>query len=145
MTQEPFDEGTRVMITKALELAQLHLLDKGEFYPFGLTLDKEGDLAHFYVNEPEEGTPVGEVYDDMKRRVREKTANDPCKAAAIVSRILIPNDDTDERQTAVRVEVETETGPLHVFGLPYAVDEEKGVDFEDPIAHAQEKELFVAG
>jgi hypothetical protein len=145
MTQEPFDEGTREMITKSLELAQLYILDKGEFYPFGLTLGEDGDLAHFYVNDPEEGTPIGEVYDDVKRRVREKTSSDDCKAAAVISRIFIPAEGTGDRQTAVRVEVEAADGPLHVFGLPYVVDEEKGLDFDDPIAQAQDKELFAEG
>jgi hypothetical protein len=126
-----YSETTQFVISQALEIAKLHLLDKGEFLPFALIELADESIEHLYTPEPLPEDTAGSVYQKIEARLEKKTINEDCRTIVIVSNMRSVKDAKPVQ--FIRVELESYAEPAQTFGLPYELSEDD-ITFDEPAA-----------
>lgn len=109
------------LLNTGFSLALDKLVQQGEFYPFGVALTREGDIAVFTAQEcgspPNSDEFVGALRDALCNGAR--TGN--FKAAAIVADFAFERPSSSGERDAIRVSVESESGEAVTCYLPYTL------------------------
>jgi regulator of RNase E activity RraB len=106
-----------------------HFLEKsGEFYPFGLALRPDGEIAHVAAWDGKSEHPKSDdVLVLLYQALRQGVENGEYKAIAIVTDVTIRKTPNDPPRDAVRVQIEhPDAAPVACF-LPYSIENGKCV------------------
>lgn len=136
-TPEPVQDDLDALLDSALSAAE-HLLDKnGEFYPFAMTLDDEGDTALVAGLEDEDDHPSSQAVLELlyEALTQDREAR---RCVAFVALVL------GEEGDAVRVESEhRDGGPAPVVFLPYARKRlRRSIAFGDMVAEVGARRIW---
>lgn len=101
----------QAMLDAALPFAQEMVARRGEFFPYGYTMDHAGEIGALAVDTGDDHPPSQVVLDALVNSVR--PAADRLRAVALVSDVLIDGND------AIRVEVEHRDGIALAVLQPY--------------------------
>lgn len=126
-----YSESTQFVITQALELAKLHLLDQGEFLPFALIELGSEEIEHLYSPEPLPEDTAKIIYEKIEARLEAKSENEDCRTIVILSNMQSVKD--GKPVSFIRIELESFSEPAQTFGLPYTLREDD-IAFEEPEA-----------
>ena len=101
------------LLNAALPFAKQQLTKHGEFFPYGVAMSREGQIALIAGYTGTERPPSTEVLDILYEGLRSKAEQN--RGAAVVADVRLRGEETD----AIQVEVEHRDGvALKVF-LPY--------------------------
>lgn len=109
------------------------LVDKfGEFYPFAMTMDRQGAIAGLSADPSGDNPSVDEVWGSLKVSLRDLATSGELKAAAICvnTRITVG----EKKRDAITVFVEHEGGLALEVVVPYQRAGEGRVTYEAPMA-----------
>jgi len=113
-------DADRVLNT-GISLALDKLVQQGEFYPFGVVLTREGEIAVLTAQEcrsrPNSEAFVGALRDALCNGARSGSY----KAAAIVADFAFERPRSSGERDAIRVALESDTGEAVTCYLPYTL------------------------
>jgi hypothetical protein len=101
------------LLNAALPFAQRQLAKVGEFFPYGVTMTRDGQTAMVAGYTGTERPPSTEVLDIIYEGLRSKA--DDNRGAAVVTDVRLRGEETD----AIQVEVEHRDGIALKIFLPY--------------------------
>jgi hypothetical protein len=121
-----------LLLGAAIETAARMLREKGEFYPFAMAVDSDGDLLAPEIA-PEDAHPTPEhVLGLLVEALR--GASDGLRAAVLCADVRLADRDSD----AIRVDLEPRDGePMTVF-VPYA----PGPELDEPFGVQGMRRVF---
>lgn len=125
-----YGDGVKFILEKSIELSQLYLLTKGEFYPFALVLTNDGAVNHLY-QKTDGDEPVKEVFEKLVETLYKKTEQPETKAVALISNMKVEKE--SGAQMMLRLDVDSAGEPCLTYGLPYRLTDDGGIDFADPV------------
>jgi hypothetical protein len=139
---EPTDE-IQELLNVLLPRAEQMLREHGEFYPYAVTLDTDGDIAPVAPEVEEPHPDVAQVLVTLHEGLREQAAEGAIRASGIAADVTLTDPDTGETTDAVQVELDhADADPVDIY-VPYSsVDD--GVKFGELVA-AQGREPVFSG
>jgi hypothetical protein len=140
---EPADE-IQELLNFMLPQAERLLNEQGEFYPYAVTLDAEGDLAPVDPPVEEEEPDVGTVLVALHEGLREQAAEGAIRASAIAADVTLTDPDSGDTTDAIQVEVDhADAEPMDIY-VPYESQPE-GVKFGELVAAQGREPVFAHG
>jgi hypothetical protein len=130
------------LLDESLQVA-IHFLEKnGEFFPFGVTMSRAGEIAHTQGWTGDECPPSQELIDLLLRGFVSGAARGDYKATALIYDVRISLDG-DTKTDAIIVTIEhVDDEPVTCF-LPY-VKNRDAFEFGELVAERAERRVFKA-
>lgn len=127
-----------------LPFAQKTLRERGDFHPFGATVDGEEDLvlAMADVDEDSEEIDAQEMIDVLVEGFRVRARAGDLRASGICMDVRITMPETGESKDAICIRLEHEVGESLDVILPYAVDEDGVIDYDEMFSMEGEQQVF---
>jgi hypothetical protein len=124
------------LLSAALPFAKQQLAKHGEFFPYGVAMSLDGQIALVAGDTGTERPPSTEVLDILYEGLRSKAEEN--RGAAVVADVRLRGEETD----AIQVEVEHRDGiALKVF-LPYRKKRLGGLETGQMRAEAGERRIW---
>jgi hypothetical protein len=124
------------LLSAALPFAKQQLAKHGEFFPYGVAMSLDGQIALVAGDTGTERPPSTEVLDILYEGLRSKAEEN--RGAAVVADVRLRGEESD----AIQVEVEHRDGiALKVF-LPYRKKRLGGVETGQMRAEAGERRIW---
>jgi hypothetical protein len=124
------------LLSAALPFAKQQLAKHGEFFPYGVAMSLDGQIALVAGDTGTERPPSTEVLDILYEGLRSKAEEN--RGAAVVADVRLRGEETD----AIQVEVEHHDGiALKVF-LPYRKKRLGGLETGQMRAEAGERRIW---
>ncbi|SDE02046.1 hypothetical protein [Auraticoccus monumenti] len=101
------------LLPMAMRAAHVELASKGEFWPFAVVVDVDGDASRAASELPRERPPAGEVLAELRRSLR--ASEQPLRAVAVVLDVHEPRLGSD----CIEVSLEHLGSPPVVVQRPY--------------------------
>jgi hypothetical protein len=132
------------LLNMTLTFSQQMLEEHGEFYSHGASIDSSGELQLAGAYTGEEHPPDTELIQILYDAFRDQAAEGKIRAAAVASDVRLTLPGADEPGDAIRVGIEhAEADPVFVF-LPYAKEQQRGIDYGEVFAVRGESHVFIA-
>jgi hypothetical protein len=139
---EPTEE-IQELLNFLLPHAERMLNEHGEFYPYAVALDADGEMSTVPADIETDDPDVGDVLVALHNGLREQAAEGAIRASAIAADVTLTDPDSGETTDAVQVELDHADGdPVDIY-VPYET-EPVGVKFGELVA-AQGREPVFSG
>ena len=116
-------DDINAVLSQVFPFAQQCLQKNGEFYPFAVRMNPDGEIIAIAANESEEGEEepsAQEVIDMLTELLQEAAKEDPApKAVAICFEATVSHDENPEPHAAICVQIEDGDGEALLVSLPY--------------------------
>ena len=131
------------LFDEAVKVAQFFLDKSGEFFPFAVTLSREGKQTHVQGWTGNEQPSSDEVISLLKGGFAQSVAHGELRATALVVDVRVSRDGHGPKTDAIRVTLEHEDGSaIHCF-LPYAKSWLGKLKYGEVFASPTEASVFV--
>jgi hypothetical protein len=132
------------LLQAALPFAEQMLTRHGEFYPYGATMEAQGQITNVGGYTGDEHPKSTEVIDLLKAAYRGLGETGKIMACALVYDVrTIPPGQT-EKTEAVAVDLDHRDGMSVIMVYPYKIGADKKVQFATPFAMKGASEIFKA-
>ena len=142
MSQRPPErDELETLLDPLLDFAQDLLRKHGEFFPFGGTIDNDGQVALSAAHTGDERPPSQEVIDLLADGMRAQASAGQIRAAAICydSRVT---PEGGAKTDAIAVSLEHRDGDAVLVMLPYSKGRFTGLKFGQLVSVAPERRVF---
>jgi hypothetical protein len=134
---EPTEE-IQVVLNFLLPHAERMLSEQGEFYPYAVALDAQGELSPVPADIETDDPDVGDVLVALHNGLREQAAEGSIRASGIAADVTLTDPDSGETTDAVQVELDHADGdPVDIY-VPYESEGERVKFGELVAAHGRE-------
>ena len=130
------------LLSTAVPFARQMLAEHREFFPFGVTLSEEGEIAQVGVSTEDESPKSSAVMGMLEDTFRNDAICGVIRATAITYDVMIQPPGRDEPQDAVAVALDHRDNYSMVVVFPYSFSEEGELQIEDPFAMDGENRIF---
>jgi hypothetical protein len=140
---EPTEE-IQELLNFLLPHAERMLTEHGEFYPYAVALDSEGEMSAVPADIGTDDPDVGDVLVALHEGLREQAAEGSIRASAIAADVTLTDPDSGETTDAVQVELDHAEGdPVDIY-VPYE-SQDDGIKFGELVAAEGREPVFTAG
>jgi hypothetical protein len=137
---EPTEE-IQVLLNFLLPHAERMLSEQGEFYPYAVTLDAQGELSAVPADIETDAPDVGDVLVALHNGLREQAAEGSIRASGIAADVTLTDPDSGETTDAVQVELDHAEGdPVDIY-VPYESEGDR-VKFGELVAAQGREPVF---
>ena len=140
-------EKLHELLTYCMDFGAVMLKDAGEFYPFGATLNSDGNVAAVAGFDGEDYPAPQDIYRLLADSFVSSAANGSITAAALAINVNIPSEYNPPSRDGIRVLIESE-GFARLIYVPYTIKapglfrRSYTVSLLEPIPVEVEPELF---
>ena len=139
---EPTEE-IQELLNFLLPHAERMLNEHGEFYPYAVALDTDGEMSAVPTDVESDNPDVGDVLVALHKDLREQAAEGAIRASAIAADVTLTDPDSGETTDAVQVELDHAEGdPVDIY-VPYET-EGNGIKFGELVAAQGREPVFTA-
>jgi hypothetical protein len=139
MSREDLDE----ILNEAIAFATFLIEKNGEFYPFAVIKDSQGNLKHFHHPTHEEFPTSEKLREGLFASLRHSAQRNEIVASAVVSNTSLTERSTLVAKSAIRLELESATDVAVTCYLPFAFAD-GSLKTEDLVAEAGRARTFRA-
>jgi hypothetical protein len=139
---DPGKSDVESLIDELLPFAQRMLREHGEFLPFGGNMKHDGTIVCESAYDGREHPPSQALIDLLRAGHQERAQSGSIKACATVYDILTIPPGGTEKQDAIAVALDHESGYSVVVIFPYSFDSEGALCVEQPFATKGEGLVF---
>lgn len=137
------EEELQKLFVFVVEFAQDMLQKSGEFYPFGATLARDGQIVAEAGFEGEEHPKTQDVYVAIHKRFSAAGVEGDIRVAALVANVAMPEELEAPSRDAIRVHLESQGFARFIY-VPYEVAGEHTLRLHDPVLVDIEPGFFPA-
>jgi hypothetical protein len=130
------------LLNVALEFAQKMLKDRGEFYPFGSSMDLNGKITMDGATTGQEHPPSQELLDILSGSFAKRAEVGELRAAAICADVRVVPPGAEKKTDAISVGLEHATGEAVTVFLPYQKGWLGRVRYGTLFASARDRQFF---
>jgi hypothetical protein len=130
------------LLNALYSMAQQLLAKNDELYPFGVTMDKKGDIA-YAAGESESEQPLSnDVIDMLEGGFRSRAKSGEIRAAGICLDVRVIPPNQTEKSDALCARMEHENGEAIEACLPYRKNENGCLEYGDVFAYKADCRIF---
>lgn len=129
------------LVNAVLPHAESMLIAHGEFFPFGGAMTVDGDITELAVGEEFRDSPVEEIVDALKQRLRSGAESSTFRATALVFPIQAQLPGASGETDAVAIALDHRANFSVLLFIPYALAE-GAVEFGEAVAQQGEHDIF---
>ena len=134
-------KDTDRLLNEGMAVAEDLLLENGEFFPFGLTLESDGQVALISAADDVDYPAANEMVELMKLRFAESARQGQYNATALFYHASVKSNDMPTAKDAVAVALDHALDFSIVVFYPYTVDG-KEIEFSTPSVTKGAGEIF---
>lgn len=112
-------EDAEALLNVALGFAEEQLAKYKEFYPFGVAMDPDGQIAMVATDFGSDAPNSQEVIDQLKEAFRSGASSGSYRATALVADVRITDPATNKKSDAVAVRIDHRDDYSIVVHMPY--------------------------
>ena len=140
---EPTEE-IQDLLNFLLPHAERMLNEHGEFYPYAVALDADGEMSAVPTDVQSDNPDVGDVLVALHKDLREQAAEGTIRASAIAADVTLTDPDSGETTDAVQVELDHAEGdPVDIY-VPYETEGDS-IKFGELVAAQGREPVFTGG
>jgi hypothetical protein len=141
---EPKDE-IQELLNFLLPHAERMLTEQGEFYPYAVALDTDGELASVRPDvEDDEHPEVTDLLVALHQGLRERAAEGAIRASGIAADVTLTDPDSGETTDAVQLELDHAEAEAVDIYVPYESAGDR-IKFGELVAAEGQQPVFSAG
>ncbi|MGH8020201.1 MAG: hypothetical protein ACREIA_18370 [Opitutaceae bacterium] len=130
------------LMNDLVPFAKRMLSERGEFYPFGGYVKREGGIVHVGAEQVGTDQPKSaDLFLLLKQSFQEKARNDECRATAILADVRIVPPGSSQKSDAIQVSLDHKDGYTAEVFYPYR-RENGGIVYESIFAQKGDGDIF---